>query len=128
LKSGGEAIRLTNTSGVIVSGSPSVAIDSDVSYEKQPDGRGSCFFFNSPTPLAANTNSGSVSLPKAPTFSLDSGLYSDAFSLTLTNEQEGAAIEYTIDGSESDINNLSGASFTYKNDILMKLEKVLARF
>ncbi|SDR66787.1 Listeria/Bacterioides repeat-containing protein/Por secretion system C-terminal sorting domain-containing protein [Polaribacter sp. KT25b] len=116
ISSGGESIFLKNPSGALVSGSPSVVLDVDVSYGRQPDGTGDWLYFDEPTPLASNTSSGLTEIIKPPVFSHASGLFSEPFNLSLTAENEGAVIIYTLDGSEPDINNLNGSSFQYKND------------
>ncbi len=112
----GETLFLTNSNGLLISGSPSVNLETDTSYGRKPDGTGSWLFFNSPSPLASNSNSGSTTTLESPNFSHDSGLYSSSFNLSLSSNVQNATIVYTLDGSEPDINNLSGASFSFKND------------
>lgn len=116
LGSGGESVFLKNPEGALVSGSPSVALNMDVSYGRQPDGTGDWLYFDVPTPGTSNVESGTVKILAPPSFSHKSGLYTDDFDLTLSTDIEGATIVYTLDGSEPDINNLSGTNFTYKND------------
>jgi hypothetical protein len=115
ISSSGETLSLTNKSGVLVSGSPSVVINTDVSYGRQPNGTGSWLYFDTPTPNASNTGSGSPQLLEPPTFSHKSGLYTSAINVALTTENTGAIIVYTTDGSEPELSNTSGTSFTYKN-------------
>jgi hypothetical protein len=50
-----------------------------------------------------------------PVFSHPSGFYASGFTLTLTHPDPGAGIIYTIDGSEPSPDNLSGVTYTYKN-------------
>ena len=121
----GENIFLTNLSGVLVSGSPSIDLGVDVSYGRQPDGTGSWLYFNTPTPLASNANPGTTTPLYPPSFSHESGLYSSGFDLTLTAQNQGATIIYTLDGSEPDINNLSGKTYQFKNDYPEDFEKGL---
>lgn len=116
ISSNGETLFLTNTTGGLVSGSPSVALNEDVSYGRKPDGTGAWLYFDAPTPLASNTADGSTIKLEAPDFSHKSGLYTEGFDLSLTTETQGATIIYTLDGSEPDINNVGGSSFEYKND------------
>jgi hypothetical protein len=113
---GGETLILTNDNGILVSGSPSVALSADVSYGRQPDGTGSWLYFDVPTPGASNVESGTTTSLEPPSFSHKSGLYTGNFDLALSTDTQGATIVYTLDGSEPDINNLSGSSFQYKND------------
>lgn len=112
----GENIFLTNSTGVLVSGSPSIDLGANVSYGRQPDGTGSWLYFNVPTPLASNVNAGTTTPLYPPTFSHESGLYSNSFDLSLTTQNQGATIIYTLDGSEPDINNLAGKTYQFKND------------
>lgn len=64
LKSGGEAIILTNSSGTKIDESPAVAIPTDKSYGRQPDGTGNWNFFNTPTPNATNTGASNTVIEK----------------------------------------------------------------
>ncbi len=112
----GENIFLTSTTGVLVSGSPSIDLGTNISYGRQPDGTGSWLYFNVPTPLASNVNAGTTTPLYPPTFSYESGLYTSSFDLSLTTQNQGATIIYTLDGSEPDINNLSGKTYQFKND------------
>ncbi len=116
ISSGGEAITLTNAQSVLVDESPSVALDPDVSYGRQPDGTGPWWYFYTSTPGASNTGTGLSELLVPPTFSQASGLYSNAFDLTISHTNPNAVIVYTLDGSEPLIDNLSGTSFNYKNE------------
>jgi len=113
---GGETLLLTNGNGLLISGGPSANLAEDTTYGRQPDGTGSWFFFDTPTPGASNVETGSTTSLEPPTFSHTSGLYTDNFNLTLSTDTQGATIVYTLDGSEPDINNLNGSSFQYKND------------
>jgi uncharacterized repeat protein (TIGR02543 family) len=116
ISSGGETVLLKTPDGSLVSGSPSVGLDADISYGRQPDGTGEWLYFDVPTPLASNIGTGSSELIKPPVFSHEAGLYSAGFDLSLTTKIQGAVIIYTLDGSEPDINNLNGSSFNYKNE------------
>lgn len=116
ISSGGETLILTNKIGGLVSGSPSISLNADVSYGRQPDGTGAWLYFDAPTPLASNDGTGTTTELKPPVFSHDAGLYVDAFELSLSTDIQGGIIVYTLDGSVPDINNLNGSSFTYKND------------
>ena len=113
---GGETLFLTNGNGLLISGGPSVNLQDDTSYGRQPDGTGSWLFFDTPTPGASNTSSGATTSLVAPDFSHSSGLYSSTINLELTTNIQNATIVYTLDGSEPDINKVGGSSFQYKND------------
>lgn len=113
---GGETLFLTNDNGLLISGGPSVNLQEDYSYGRQPDGTGSWLFFDTPTPGASNTNTGETTSLEAPVFSHSSGLYSSTINLELSTNIQNATIVYTMDGSEPDINKVGGSSFQYKND------------
>lgn len=113
---GGETLFLTNDNGLLISGGPSVNLQEDYSYGRQPDGTGSWLFFDSPTPGASNTSSGVTTSLEAPDFSHASGLYTSTIDITLSTDVQNATIVYTLDGSEPDINNVGGSSYQYKND------------
>jgi len=116
ISSGGEAILLTNAAGDLVDEAPEVGLETDVSYGRQPNGTGPWLFFYTPTPGASNTGTGLSELLVPPTFSHDSGLYTDAFSLSIMHSNTNAQIIYTTDGSDPTLENLSGSVFDYKND------------
>jgi len=116
ISSGGEAVLLTNVAGDLVDESPEVGLQTDVSYGRQPNGTGPWFYFYAPTPEASNTGTGLTELLVPPTFSHDSGLYADAFNLSVFHDNTNAQIIYTTDGSEPTIDNLSGSVFEYKNE------------
>lgn len=115
ISSGGEEITLTNPTGTIVSQSPSISFIQDVSIGRQPDGTGPWLYFYTATPNAPNTGMGLEELLIPPSFSQNSGFFTTAFDLTLSHPNPNAVIIYTLDGSDPDINNLTGTSFQYKN-------------
>jgi uncharacterized repeat protein (TIGR02543 family) len=116
ISANGETLILTNKTGGLVSGSPSISLNTDVSYGRQPDGTGAWLYFETATPSASNVGTGSTTELKPPVFSHEAGLYVDAFDLSLTTNIQGGIIVYTLDGSVPDINNLNGSSFSYKNE------------
>jgi hypothetical protein len=115
ISSGNDILFLSNINGALVSGTPVVYLEPGISYGRQPDGTGSWLYFNEPTPGSSNITAGSNRLIKPPVFSHKSGLHLSKFDLTLTSENLNSVIIYTLDGSEPDINNVSGTSFNYKN-------------
>ena len=116
ISSGGEALLLTNLQGDLVDESPAVGLDSDVSYGRQPDGTGDWLFFYTSTPGASNTGTRLSELLVPPTFSHESGLYTESFDLTMAHENANAVIVYSLDGSEPTLDNLTGTEFDYKNE------------
>lgn len=112
----GETITLTNKEGVTLSTVPSTPLESDISYGRKPDGIGEFSFFYTPTPLASNNGTEVSEIIEPPTFSHSAGLHYNSFNLSLTSSNSNATIVYTTDGSEPDINNISGTTYNYKND------------
>ena len=115
ISAGGEDVFLTDDQGNIVDTAPETELDTDVSLGRQPDGTGSWLFFYTPTPGASNVGTGLAQLMTPPTFSHNSGLYTATFNLSLSHANPNVQIVYTLDGSEPNLSNLSGTSFSYKN-------------
>lgn len=117
ISASGEEILLTNASGNRIDFIPPQLMQRDISFGKLPDGTGNHVFFYQPSPGLANDSSQSrTDLFSTPIFSHQGGLYGNPFNLSITHPDPGTVIVYTLDGSEPDINNLSGTSFMYKND------------
>ncbi|PQJ81331.1 CotH kinase family protein [Polaribacter glomeratus] len=115
ISSNGEKIIISDSSGNIINNCPSVVLQKDESYGRQINGTGNWSYFSSPTPNLSNNSQVDAEKLNPPTFSHVSGLYKNPFNLELLNDNTNATIVYTFDGSEPDINNLSGTSFQYKN-------------
>ncbi|WP_439131073.1 lamin tail domain-containing protein [Polaribacter sp.] len=64
IKSGGEAIILSNASGTKISESPAVALATDKSYGRIPNGNGNWTFLETPTPKANNSGASSANPEK----------------------------------------------------------------
>jgi hypothetical protein len=64
LKSGGEAVILTSASGTKLHESPAVALATDKSYGRIPNGTGNWTFLNTPTPKANNSGASSATPEK----------------------------------------------------------------
>lgn len=116
ISSEGEVLMLTAPGGVRVDSIPPVMLQRNVSYGRYPNGSNQWRYFYQPTPEAPNADDGRSSLFAAPELSHPAGLYVADFQLALDHPDTGVAIVFTLDGSEPDINNLSGTSFMYKND------------
>ena len=111
----GETIVLTDADGTTVNSVPATVIPSNVSYGRLPNGTGSFYFFQSPTPDAANSGTGFTEILPPPTFSLPGGFFATPQTLTLSTTVPGATILYTVDGSEPNISNIGGTTYSYKN-------------
>ena len=115
LSPAGNTVLLTNPAGTTVDTVPSIPMQSDISYGRLPNGSGPFVFFQTTTPNAVNANSGFTELLTPPTFSQNSAFLTAGFNLTLTSAIPGTTILYTLDGSDPDENNLSGTTYSYKN-------------
>ena len=111
----GEALFLTNTSGVTINSVPAVSLQADISYGRFPNGTGPYVFFGTPTPNAVNATTGFSEALSPPVFSQASGFLTSGFNLTISSPDPGTTIIYTLDGSEPDENNLSGTTYNYRN-------------
>ncbi len=115
LSSAGETISITNAGGTVLNTVTTPNLLQNISFGRSPNGTGSFFYFNAVTPGAAN---GAVSFSETlspPTFSQASGFFSSGFDLTLSTTAPGATILYTLDGSEPQLSNLGGTTYSYKN-------------
>lgn len=111
----GEEVLLTNPDGIRVDEISPREIPTDFSFGRQADGEENFMFFAEPTPKSSNINSGFSSFAPAPVFSHSGGFYDAAFELTISSPDPEATIIYTVDGSVPDPANLSGTTYTYKN-------------
>lgn len=92
-----------------------VALPTDVSYGRTPDGTGEWFFFNEPTPGLPNTTDSWAGILEPPVFSHLGGFYTSGFDLSLSHPDPGVTIIFTLDGSDPSPDNLEGVTYHYKN-------------
>lgn len=128
ISSGGEEVVLTDPEGTQIDSFPDHPIPADFSYGRLPDGVGSLQFFDAPTPNGQNLEEGIAGQLSPPEFSHPSGYYDEPFLLSLSSETAGTTIVYTIDGSEPDIDNLSGTSYQYVNQYPQNPGQTLGAF
>ncbi|MBS7787515.1 CotH kinase family protein, partial [Flavobacterium sp. CYK-55] len=114
----GEALYLTNPSGTTIDSAPAANLPANVSYGRLPNGTGPFVFFGTPTPNTVNASTGYSGTLNTPNFSQNAGFYTSGFTLNLSTTEPGTTILYTLDGSEPDENNLSGTTYTYKNQYI----------
>jgi hypothetical protein len=115
LSSAGETITITSEAGVTLNTVTTPAMLQNISYGRTPNGTGSFMFFNAVTPATANGTVAYTEALSPPTFSQESGVLSAGFNLTLSTTVPGATILYTLDGSEPQLSNLGGTTYSYKN-------------
>jgi hypothetical protein len=99
ISASGEAIVLTQPGGLEADLADVPALPRDTSYGRLPGQGSAWFFFEDPTPGAANTTPGYPTLPPVPVFSSAGGFYTNGFNLQITAEP-GWTIYYTLDGSD----------------------------
>ncbi len=95
----GNGVKLALTyDGVAADTAEVPALNDDVTWARQPDGTGEWQMLF-PTPGASNNDAESAIPCNAPVFSSESGMYQDAFDLTMSTD-EGNTIYYTTDGTD----------------------------
>jgi hypothetical protein len=99
LDADGEGLFITNPQGIIEDSISTGVMLSDISFGRQPDGTGSWFYFDEPTPGDSNLTASYNGLATEPEFSLPGGFFSSPINVTLSNGSANV-IRYTIDGSE----------------------------
>src|SRR5439155_2817371 len=114
LDADGEPVLLTRPNGARADALPAIALPRDVSYGRQPDGGASTFYFEQPTPGAANLTPGASELLGPPQFSSPGGCFATNVLLSITVTNPGATIRFTLDGSEP-----SASSRLYSSPILV---------
>lgn len=100
ISAGGEEIVLTHPDGTRIDEFAPIAIPTDFSLGRQPDGTGPWKYFPVHTPGAANVGTSYDSLLAPPTFSVAGGVFTANVPLELATTQAEAVIRYTLDGSE----------------------------
>ena len=100
ISAGGEEIILTHPGGTRIDEFAPVAVPTDFSIGRQPDGSGPWKFFAVHTPGAANTGTGYESILTPPAFSVAGGVFTSNVALELSTTQAEAVVRYTLDGSE----------------------------
>ncbi len=102
ISASGEALFLTDASGIVIDQTDAVALSEDASYCRVPDGSANWIVTNASSPNASNNNSNQL------TFSNQEGFYSAPFSLSV-NSATGDTVYYTLNG---DIPTTSSNYFT----------------
>jgi len=111
----GETLYLTNQSTLNLATFPAIALPTNVSYGKSPNGTGGYYYFNVPTPGQPNSTTSYTGILPDPLFTHNGGFYTAGINLGISNTTAGTTIIYTLDGSDPDPNNLGGTTYSYKN-------------
>lgn len=95
----GEPLLLTASDGTtLLDQAPAMALTTDQSYGRQPDGAASWAVYPVATPGA--TNGVPATVAPTPLFSVAAGFHAASFDLALSTTDPAATITYTLDGSE----------------------------
>lgn len=103
ISASGEALGLFSPFGILVDSVTFGEQKVDVSYGRFPDGAADWFFFDRPTPAAANKNPGFHDLIPEPAFSPAGGFWDGPQAIELIAESPEDTIHYTLDGSLPDV-------------------------
>ena len=110
IKAGGESLYLYTPGGAIVDSISGIALPNDISYGRQPDGSSHWVYFAEPTPDNSNSTQGvEGGVTGNVFFSIRGGKHLGGVTLSLSAENSGDSIYYTIDGS---IPNCSSQLYT----------------
>jgi hypothetical protein len=111
----GETLVLTRPDGSLADQVEPVNSPPDVSYGRTHEDPNAWAFLSDSTPGAANVSGTLPDLLDPVSFSHPAGFYDGPFELDLAHPDPGAVIVYTLDGSEPDLNNLTGTAYVYRN-------------
>ncbi len=111
----GEELLLSNSNGMLINFIPATPLLADISYGRYPDGSPHWYYYQDPTPGYSNTSQTFDQILSPPVFSHSGGFYTNDFQLTIAAAENDSEIIYTLDGSEPDIDNISGTNYPYKN-------------
>jgi autotransporter-associated beta strand protein len=103
ISSGGEPIVLTAPDGItVIDEFPALVMGAGRSLGRGTGGEfDALFFYDAPTPGAANTTAGTPARTlEPPVFSVPGGIYTSDVTLELGSAAPGAVIRYTTDGSD----------------------------
>lgn len=115
ISAAGEPLLLSDSMGVLLDSIGPLALPTDLAYGRQQDGDSLWVYFNSPTPGSSNNAALAYTALLQPLqLSHQSGFYNSPFQLSISSQDTGIQILYTLDGSEPDPANLGGRSFLYK--------------
>ena len=111
----GETLVLTRPDGSLADQVEPVLSPPDVSYGRTHEDPNAWAFLSDATPGAANVSGTLPDLLDPVSFSHPAGFHDGPFELDLSHPDPGAVIVYTLDGSEPDLNNLTGTAYVYRN-------------
>ncbi len=101
----GETITLTAPDGALVDQMPAIALPTDISYGRLPNGAGPFVLFEEATPGYQNSGQGFAERLDKPAFLTSPGAYAGSVQVGLHTGEAGATILYTTDGSRPTASN-----------------------
>lgn len=113
ISSNGETLTLTRPDGTAAESVDVPEVPRNTSYGHKPGEGAAWFYFEQPTPEAANTTPGYVDLTLRPVFSHAAGFYATGFNLDLS-ASPGWTVYYTLDGSDPDPSRVGGGKKAYR--------------
>ena len=105
ISAAGETITLTAPDGALVDQVPAVALPTDISYGRLPNGSGPFVLFEETTPGYQNSSQGFADRLDKPTFLTTPGVYTNVAFVSIQANTPGATILYTTNGSRPTIGN-----------------------
>jgi len=121
VRSTGENLFLTNSSGNLIDSVNSGYQPPDISRGRQPDGSDNWYMFSQSTPGSSNVTPGYQYFAEPPQFSEPAGFYNNAVNISLTTSTPQAVIYYSLDGVTP-----SDTCLLYSGPILIDSTRVLA--
>ncbi|TVR45132.1 MAG: hypothetical protein EA425_18505, partial [Puniceicoccaceae bacterium] len=115
ISSSGEEVVLTRPDGHRVDELPPTSLPTDISIGRSNQHADQWFYFDQPTPGLPNTTTAYTGITEPPSFSNPGGFHLQEFDLVLDTPLAGAAIIYTLDGSEPALSAIGGETYFYKN-------------
>jgi hypothetical protein len=107
ISASGEEVLLTDPTGNRLDEIPPIAIPTDISYGRSPDGSDNLVFFEKPTPGLSNEESSFSTLLIKPFISIKE-IDGNKVTIEITNPNNNGVILYSLDGSEPSIEGLEG--------------------
>lgn len=103
ISASGETIYLTHSTMGTLDVVEVPVSEPDITYGRYANGSDT-FSYLTPTPNESNDMAKEIVVVEAPTFSVESGFYTDPFDLSISGEEE-TTIYYTLDGSDPSTSN-----------------------
>ncbi len=98
--SSGENLFLTRSDSAIIDHVILPFVDPDVSIGRMPDGTGTWYFFDQPTPGSANGTDGRIGAGGKVSASQQGGFFATGVALNLSSDSPADTIYYSLDGSD----------------------------